>query len=121
MVEAAFHRQHQLTYGHADTSATVELVNARLAAYGLVPRPAAEPYRSTSTSMDEALVERRPAWFGGVVRDCRVWDRERLPERALIEGPAIVEEFGATTVVAPGWQGGLDEHGHIVLEREGAS
>ena len=120
-VAATFHQQHQVTYGHADPAATIELVNARLAAYGVVPRPTAEPYRSTTASMGEALVERRAVWFGGVDHDCSVWDRDRLPERAVIRGPAIIEEFGATTVVPPGWQGGLDEHGHIVLDREGAS
>jgi len=45
-----------------------------------------------------------------------VWERERLPERAALTGPAIVEEFGATTVVLPGWRGALDEHGNIRLE-----
>jgi hypothetical protein len=29
----------------------------------------------------------------------------------------VVEEFGATTVVPPGWQGVVDEHGNLRLER----
>ena len=118
-IEAAFHRQHAATYGHANRDATLELVNARLVAYGAVPKPAPEPYRSASGSLDEALVERRRAWFGGVAHDCPVWERDRLPERAELAGPAIVEEFGATTVVLPGWRGVLDEHGNIRLHREG--
>ena len=71
--------------------------------------------------MDEALGERRPVWFAGVRRDCPVWERDRLPEQAEIEGPAIVEEFGATTVVRPGWRGVLDAQGHLRLAREGAA
>jgi N-methylhydantoinase A len=117
---ASFHRQHAAAYGHADETATIELVNARLVAYGVVPRPAAEPYRSGTRTMDEALLERRPVWFAGVRQECPVWERERLPERAAIAGPAIVEEFGATTVVPPGWRGSLDEHGNLRLERDGA-
>src|SRR5204863_290158 len=46
-----------------------------------------------------------------------VRERERLPERAVLAGPAIVEEFGATTVVLPGWTGGVDVHGNLRLER----
>src|SRR5262249_40083266 len=59
-IEAAFHRQHLLTYGHANADAAVELVNARLTAYGLVPKPAGQRYPSITTSIDAALVERRP-------------------------------------------------------------
>jgi N-methylhydantoinase A len=117
-LEAAFHRQHLSAYGHANADAPIDLVNARLTAYGLVPKPAAERYQSAAASIDAALVERRPIWFDGTARDCPVWERERLPERAAFRGPAIVEEFGATTVVPPGWRGVVDEHGNLRFERE---
>jgi N-methylhydantoinase A len=118
-LEATFHRQHAATYGHADPTAAVELVNARLVAYGVVPKPAAEPYRSATRDMEAALRERRAVWFDGKRGTSPVWDRDHLPERAIIEGPAIVEEFGATTVVPPGWRGALDEHGNLRLARVG--
>ena len=119
-IEAAFHRQHLGAYGHANPEATIELVNARLTAYGVVGKPAAEAHRSATRSTDEALRERRPVWFGGARQDCPVWERDRLPERAELQGPAIVEEFGATTVVLPGWRGTMDAHGNLVFEREPA-
>ena len=53
-IEAEFHRQHLLAYGHANTEAPIELVNARLTAYGLVPKPAGERYRSPAASIDAA-------------------------------------------------------------------
>jgi N-methylhydantoinase A len=117
-IEAAFHRQHLLAYGHANADAPVELVNARLTAYGLVPKPAGERYQSATASIDAALVERRPIWFDGATHDCPVWERERLPARAAFRGPAIVEEFGATTVMPPGWRCAVDEHGNLRFERE---
>ena len=117
-IEAAFHRQHLAAYGHASSDAAIELVNARLTAYGLVPKPSGERYRSAVASIDDALVARRPVWFDGAPHDCPVWERERLPERAVLRGPAIVEEFGATTVVPPGWHGVIDEHGNLRFERE---
>lgn len=119
-IEAAFHRQHLATYGHASHDATIELVNARLTALGVVAKPAPERYRSAARSLDAALVERRPVWFGGAPHDCPVWERDRLPERAELPGPAIVEEFGATTVVLPGWRGVVDEHGNLRFAREAA-
>jgi N-methylhydantoinase A len=116
-IEAAFHRMHQVTYGHANRDGALELVNARLVAYGLVTKPVPERYASSTGSLDEALVERRAVWFAGTARDCPVWERDRLPRGATFEGPAIVEEFGATTVVLPGWRGRVDEQGNLRFER----
>jgi N-methylhydantoinase A len=116
-IEADFHRQHRATYGHANLEAAIELVNARLTAYGLVPKPAAARHAAPGAAIEAALVERRPVWFGGRAYDCPVWDRERLPEGVRLAGPAIVEEFGATTVVPPGWRGAMDEHGNLRFER----
>ncbi len=117
-IEAELHRQHLATYGHSSPGAQIELVNARLTAYGVVPRPAGERYRSASESMDMALAERRAVWFHGAPHDCPVWERERLPEGATLRGPAIVEEFGATTIVPPGWRGEVDVHGNLRFTRE---
>jgi N-methylhydantoinase A len=115
-VEAAFHQHHQAVYGHADPTAMVELVNARLSAYGVVARPATERH-STSDAAGAVLVERRSVRFDGAAHDCPVWEREHWPAAAELSGPAIVEEFGATTVVPPGWRGRVDVHGNLRFER----
>jgi N-methylhydantoinase A len=117
-IAATFHGQHETTYGHANREATIELVNARLSAYGLVDRPAPQRYRSGATSLEPAEARRAPVWFAGGVHECPVWDRERLPERAELRGPALVEEFGATTVIPPGWRAVVDGHGNLRLTRE---
>jgi N-methylhydantoinase A len=116
-LEAAFHQRHQAMYGHADPAASIELVNARLSAYGVVARPAAARHQGAAAALDAALIERRAVRFDGAAHDCPVWERERLPAHAELRGPAIVEEFGATTVVPPGWRGALDAHGNLRLER----
>jgi N-methylhydantoinase A len=117
-IEADFHRHHGEIYGHSNPRATVELVNARLTAYGVVPKPAAARHAAPGAPPEAALVERRPVWFGGRAHDCPVWDRDRLPGGIELAGPAIVEEFGATTVVPPGWRGRADDHGNLRFERE---
>jgi N-methylhydantoinase A len=117
-LEADFHRHHRDTYGHANPQAAIELVNARLTAYGLVAKPAAARHVAPGADLTGALDERRPVWFEGRAHDCPVWDRDRLPEAAELHGPAIVEEFGATTVVPPGWRGAMDAHGNLRFDRE---
>src|SRR5512145_222039 len=51
-VEAAFHERHQATYGHADPTATIELVNARVSAYGVVDRPAAARHEAGGATLE---------------------------------------------------------------------
>jgi N-methylhydantoinase A len=116
-IEARFHRQHRETYGHANPAAAIELVNARLTAYGLVPKPTPERHAKTDAALDAARIERRSVWFQDRAHDCPVWDRDRLPGDAVIVGPTIVEEFGATIVVPPGWRGVEDAQGNLRFER----
>jgi N-methylhydantoinase A len=52
---------------------------------------------------------------GGRSSTAVVYERERLPVDATFEGPAIVEEDGATTVLPPGWRGHRDASGNLRL------
>jgi len=112
-----FHRRHLETYGHADEVGEVEVVNLRLTAYCLVPKPDFPPYRSETATLAEARIEERPVYFSDGFVTCPVYERERLPAGAGFDGPAIVEEFGATLVLFPGWRAALDRWGNLLLGR----
>ncbi len=68
-----------------------------------------------AASLADALVERRPVWFDGRWIDTPVYARERLPLNAAFEGPAILEQMDATTVVEPGDRVSSDADGNIVI------
>jgi N-methylhydantoinase A len=44
--------------------------------------------------------------------------RSALPAGRTLDGPVIVEEETATTVVPPGWSVDVDEFGSLVVARE---
>ncbi len=113
----AFHARHLQTYGHANEGAAVEVVNARLTAFGLVTKPPLARYTSPSRRLGGALGGERPLYVDGRFVTCPVYEREQLPADARFDGPAIVEEFGATTVVFPGWRARVDEFANLRLER----
>jgi 5-oxoprolinase (ATP-hydrolysing) len=46
-----------------------------------------------------------------------VFDRDALDPGQSIDGPAIIREATATTVVEPGWRATLDRRRYLVLER----
>lgn len=50
-----------------------------------------------------------------------VLDRASLPAGFTFEGPAIVEEFGSTTVVFPGQHLTLDPHGILIIKSSNAA
>src|SRR5439155_91899 len=62
-----------------------------------------------------AAIGERPMISGGRSSPAIVYERERLPVDAMFEGPAIIEEEGATTVVPPGWRGHRDASGNLRL------
>ena len=111
-LRAAFDARHEETFGYADPANDVEIVNVRLVSIGEVDKPALD---LAPRGAGDPLIERRPVWFGGW-RETPVLDRERLAAGSRIEGPAIVEEAGGTTVAPPGWTVEVDPSGALRCE-----
>jgi N-methylhydantoinase A len=68
-------------------------------------------------SLSAARQGTRPVWFHGGWHDTAVWSRLDLPVGAVIEGPAILEQPDATTVVDPGLAATVDPLGNLVIRR----
>jgi 5-oxoprolinase (ATP-hydrolysing) len=57
------------------------------------------------------------AHMAGAEHDTPIYDRDALPVGARVDGPAIIRESVATTVVEPGWQAEMTAIGDLVLTR----
>jgi N-methylhydantoinase A len=95
------------------------LVNLNTSVTGV--RPAVDLSRlidpaGRKSTLEEALNETRPVWFNGAWHDTPVYAREKLPLDATIEGPAILEQMDATTVLEPGDRANSDADGNIIIE-----
>ena len=106
----AFGARHERTFGHDDTASDAEIVNIRLVSRGLADKPALSfsPERE-----GDPLIERRPVWFDDGWVDCPVYDRAAMPAGYALDGPAIVEEAGGTSVVPPRWRVAVHESGSL--------
>lgn len=58
-----------------------------------------------------------PLFAGGHWHDAPLYRRADIDAGEHVEGPAIVVESTATTVVDPGWRAGMTARGDLVLER----
>lgn len=112
----AFHAAHRRTFGYDYRGEQkTEIVNLRVSGFGLIDRPSLPKLsRGTGKPQPKGL---RPVYFGTAMRETEIYDRATLLSGACIEGPAVVEEFGSTTVVFPGQTLTVDDHGIMVIRR----
>jgi len=96
------------------------IANLRTAVLGLRPpfdlaRIVAATHKPRA-SAEEAVVDRRPVWFGDRFTETRVYQRELLPIGATIPGPAIFNQMDSTTVMAPSDAARVDELANLIIE-----
>ena len=103
----AFAAEYQRRYTHLYDGAEIEVLNWRAVCTGPAPEFAASPVGGEADGgergdrAESARKGRRRAWVPGrgAFADVPVYDRYALAPGASIEGPAIVEEREATTIV----------------------
>jgi N-methylhydantoinase A/oxoprolinase/acetone carboxylase beta subunit len=112
---AAFREAYRARYKQLDPSAPLEIVAIRLV-LSLSARPAALRLAGTEGLEGGAKAQRAALFPGHETRHAAaVWDRASLPAGWRARGPAIVEEYSATTVVPPGCTVWLED-GNLVIE-----
>ena len=96
---------------------TIEVVNFTVVAFATVDRPQLAIIEEMG-HVDDALKGSRRVDFdeAGIV-DTAIYDRAKLGRGVAIDGPAIIEEAGSTTVIFPGQHARVDDFGnlHIVI------
>jgi N-methylhydantoinase A len=111
-----FNAAHLKTFGYNYAGQQkVELVNLCVSGFGLIERPQM-PKLVGQTGMFAPISE-RPVYFGTKFWDTPVYARASLPPSGRVAGPAIIEEFGSTTVVFPGQNVEVDPHGILVIRQ----
>ena len=118
-VATAFHAAHHQLYGYdfaADPRQAVEWVNLRVSGIGPIRRP--DIVEPAPTGRDPGRGT-RPVFFDDWVETPLHWRPDLSPGDVVI-GPAIVEEFGSTVPVHPGFVATVDRFGNLLLTKESA-
>jgi N-methylhydantoinase A len=115
---ARFHSEHEHLYGYAIDNEECEVLNFNLRAIGTqerVPLPRVEP-SGTAVPVGET-----PVSFSGLDRPipALLYEREELGAGSVLEGPAIVGQLDATTVIEPGARAVVDEYGNLLITFNG--
>jgi N-methylhydantoinase A len=96
-----FDRDYQRRYGHADARAKVEVQALHLSAFTRLGRP--DLRRLPHAGAVGTPPAERQIYFGshGWLKTA-IYDRASLPIGFAANGPAVIEEYGSTTLVWPG-------------------
>ncbi len=115
-LRAAFEAAHRERYGFVmpDKRLVVEAIAAEaVGTTGSVEDPVL-PAGPAAPPEPLATVE---MYSAGRSHATPVYERAALAPGACVEGPAILREANATTVVEPGWRARVSERNHLILER----
>jgi N-methylhydantoinase A len=107
-----FHREHQRVYGYSDPGRATQVVTLRVRATVAIERP-----RLPELLPDRSALGARRVWIAGRWRQIPTGPRERLGKRTL-PGPALITDYGSTTLVPPGWSLRLGAAGSLVITRK---
>ena len=114
-LRARFDAAHRARYGFSAgerrliiESLTVEVIGGA----GDVADSAAALDSSSPERADSIRMHSEGAWC-----EVPLFDREAMRPGQAIDGPAVIKEPTATTVVEAGWQAALNAYGHLILTR----
>jgi N-methylhydantoinase A len=89
----------------------VRIVSLRVSAIGRRPNSIFRRSRRSPPHLPSKVHGACGGW-----RDTPVWSRLDLPAGATVDGPAILEQPNATTVIDPGLTGRIDALGNLIVE-----
>ena len=104
-----FHEEHKRIYGYATPERAVEIVTIRVRARQRLDKPKLVRQRSEG---DSAV--RRRIWTGGRWQVVPVPQRSQVSSR-LAQGPALILDYGSTTLVPAGWGYRTDGVGNLII------
>ena len=114
-MRAAFESQHKRRFGFIPENKRLVIETLSLEAIGISTSQAERTSLSTPSSALPLLRVR--ARMAGEEQDTPVYSRDALPASAVVDGPAIIKESTATTVVEPGWRASFGAGANLILER----
>ncbi len=123
IARAKFDERHAQIHGHAAKERPVEVVSYRVRARVAAPKyqQRREDAPANPRPAGQAMKGRRDIYFDGATGvSAIVYERDGLDIGVSVAGPAVVEQFDATTIVPPGWRARVDAYRNLILEKGAA-
>jgi N-methylhydantoinase A len=119
-IRATFDALHEQRYAHHSSAERVEIINVRLVALGRRDKLVLPPLATGGSNAPKELRLVRFDLSDAEV-ECPVYSREDLSPGVEFTGPALVSEYGSTTVLFPGDDLRVADTGALVISLRGES
>jgi N-methylhydantoinase A len=113
-IRSRFDQLHQEHYGHSAPKEPVMMVNLRLSALGRFDNRL--PLAAAARDGDGGVRGKRPVIFVDRPMQSPIYLRSGFKAGDRLDGPAVIEELGATILLYPGDRMEVNEFGHLVIE-----
>ncbi|MGH9250953.1 MAG: hydantoinase/oxoprolinase family protein, partial [Acidimicrobiales bacterium] len=121
-VAGAFHDAHRRLYGYDfrdDARQEVEWVNVRVTGVGPIRKPSL-PEVAGGRGAESARTGARRVHFEQWT-EAGIYARSGLGAGDVLSGPAVLEEFGSTIPLHPGFSAAVDRYGNLLISRVDAA
>jgi N-methylhydantoinase A len=109
---ADFHKLYEQRYGYALPEEPVRVVAVRLTATA----PAERSWSSERIPEGDPAPTIRDIFVDGSWQQAEIYRREALPSGWSCQGPAVVGQLDATTIILPGQAARIDEFFNLIIE-----
>ena len=115
-IKVEFDRVHEIRYGTCAPGEPAEIVSLRSAVTGLLQDPPLKSADAQALS-DAAPTGTRPVYDSAAkgFANTPFYDRSSLTPGSRITGPAVIDEYASTTMLAPGDVLTVDGFGNLVI------
>jgi N-methylhydantoinase A len=113
----SFHSAHQRIYGFSLPAMPIEIVTLRVDAIGMLPQVRL-PELPDRGPVSSAVVGVHRVAFAQGQSEVPIYDRNKLGRGACFDGPAIITQLDATTLILPGQAAEVDKLGSIVVREK---
>jgi N-methylhydantoinase A len=109
-----FHGTYKKQFGHSTPDGPLEFINLRLVAEGKIKKSNS---LKSEKNLDKSKDSLRKITFDNKDFDTKVLDRSNVEIKKKIDGPLIIEEETATTVIPPNYILEKDEFGNLIITK----
>jgi 5-oxoprolinase (ATP-hydrolysing) len=119
-VVAGFEAVHRARFGFVSSDTALIIESMQVEAIGR--SDAREGFGTTApvalgAETEPTAIANHPAFMAEAEHDTPFYNRSTLGPGAVVDGPAVIVEDTATTVIEPGWQATMNDLGDLVLVR----
>jgi N-methylhydantoinase A len=112
-----FEDAHRQRYNFALPDSPLEIATVRVVGRGTIKGVnLLESEDGAGEDASGAVTRKEQVYFDGGWKGTPIYDRRELRPGNAVAGPAVVVQDDTTTVIEPGYRGGVDSFGNILIE-----